>query len=108
MTEEPSAEETAPAEEPAAGEQIPEEKPSADETAPAEGPLPDKQAPETQPAAEEQVPEKAPQVPVFRHSNGFDEFSADEADDPYNREGKPAEAEQAKPAIRVVKGGSFD
>ena len=125
-----SAEETVPEETPAAEEQIteqtpaegqmipertpstvetmPEETPSAEETSAEAGVFAEEQIPEEEPKAENPSPEKKPQVPVLRHSADFDEFSAGEADDPSRMKGKPSETEQAKPAIRVVKGGSFD
>ena len=112
--EELIAEETPPAEESSAEgggfmeEHVPEETLPAEESAAEEVFFAGEQIPEEEPKAENPSPEKAPQVPVFRHSDGFDEFSAEEADDPYNRKGKPSETEQVKPAIRVVKGGSFD
>ena len=90
-------------EEPVPGETLP-----AEETAAEEGPFMEEQVPEEEPKVENPVPEKKLQIPVFRHSAGFDEFSTGETGDPDHLDGEPSETQQEKPAVRVVKGGSFD
>ena len=97
------AEELSAGEEPLMEENLPEETLSAEETAAEEEPFIEEKAPDKEPA-----PEKKPLVPVFGHSSGFDEFAAAETDRPDHLKARPSETEQEKPAIRVVKGGSFD
>ncbi len=122
---EPSAETVLPEEAvPAAEEQpaepvVPETKAASEpDTFPAETEKPEEPTPthelpeaepvvpvvtETQQPAAEPLPEKKPPVPVFAGSAGFDDFESDVAAD-----AQSTQAENSEPAVRVMKGGSFD
>ncbi|MBQ6504939.1 MAG: hypothetical protein IJI57_13610 [Flexilinea sp.] len=103
--EEAVSEEVTPAEQPSPNEATPDEETIPENVIPAEQDVipAEEEQPEVITPVVEKVPELKPQVPIFSHSAGFDEFSEDEDSEPEEKGD-----DTGKPAFLVMKGDSFD